>query len=87
MITIAITSAAFVVGALVSVIVLLRIGISREETDKSLTAVPSTRSAVAARRLVGLYVRSPQGASSGPDGLATRIRPGRTGPTADRPEI
>jgi hypothetical protein len=60
MITIAIVAAAFVASVTVGVIGFVRAGIVREERDQSLLDIPATRSAVATRRLIGLYVRSPR---------------------------
>jgi hypothetical protein len=50
--------AAFVSGAIVSAIVLLRMGIAREESDKSLLDEPTTRAATMTRCVVSLYVRA-----------------------------
>ena len=59
MITFAIVVAASVLGLALAVIVMLRAGISREEADHSLLADPTTRAASLTRRMVGLYVRTP----------------------------
>jgi hypothetical protein len=86
MITIAIVVAALVLGLAVAVIAMLQAGISREEADHTLLADPATRAARATRRLVGLYVRTPEHRtetnrhpSSDPFGSARKPprRPGR----------
>ena len=74
MITIALAAAAFVAGVVAGAIALLCMAIGREETQKSLNADPSTRSVAATRRVVGLYVRSPQRLISASD-VATYPRP------------
>jgi hypothetical protein len=60
MITIGIAATAFLVGVIAGVILLLRAGIIREEADRSLLDEPATRAARATRRVIGLYVRTPQ---------------------------
>ena len=60
MITIAIVVAALALGLAVAVIAMLQAGISREEADRSLLADPTTAAARVTRRLVGLYVRTPE---------------------------
>jgi hypothetical protein len=60
MITIAIVAGAFLAGVIAGVIALLRTGIAREESDHSLLSDPTTRAATATRRVVGLYVRTPE---------------------------
>ena len=42
------------------VVALVRAGIAREESDRSLLCDPPTRAAAVARRVVGLYVRTPE---------------------------
>lgn len=84
MITIAFTAAAFIAGVVAGAIVLLCIAIGREETQKSLNAEPSTRSVAATRRVVGLYVRSPQSLISAGD-AATYTRPDHPA-ASDHPE-
>jgi hypothetical protein len=59
MITIAIVVGASVLGLAVGVIAVLQAGIAREEADRSLLADPATCAASVTRRLVGLYVRTP----------------------------
>ena len=59
MIAMAIAVAAITAVLAVAVIALLRAGIAREESDHSLLASPRTRSALVTRRMVGLYVRTP----------------------------
>ena len=59
MITIMILIATFIAGAIAGIIALLRLGIAREECDKSLLDEPPTRAAAATRRIVGWY-GSPQ---------------------------
>ncbi len=60
MITIAILAAALVVGVIAGFIVLLRVGIGRENYDESFLDEPLTRATAVTRRVVGLYVRTPQ---------------------------
>lgn len=59
MITFALIVATFIAGMVAGVVILLRAGIAREESDHSLLGKPSTRTARATRRIVGLYVRTP----------------------------
>lgn len=59
MIAVAILVCAFLAGAMAGVIVLLRAGIAREESDFSLRDEPSTRASAVTRRMVGLYARMP----------------------------
>jgi hypothetical protein len=59
MIAIAVLAVAFIAGILVGIIVLLRIGIAREESRRSLRSDPGTGSIAATRRVLGLYVRMP----------------------------
>jgi hypothetical protein len=59
MIAVAILVCAFLAGAMAGVILLLRTGIAREETDFSLRGKPATRAAAVTRRMVGLYARTP----------------------------
>lgn len=54
MITIAILAAAFIAGASTATILLLRAGITREESDKTLFAPPMTRASAVTRRIVNL---------------------------------
>jgi hypothetical protein len=87
MIIIVVVAAAFLAGAIAGVIVLLRAGIAREESDHSLLAEPATRAGAATRRMVGLYVRFPQrctavaamadGTSPRPTQRPATRRPGR----------
>jgi len=56
----AIGAAAFFLGTMVGVILLLRAGIVREERDQSLLDLPATHASALTRRLVGLHVRSPR---------------------------
>jgi hypothetical protein len=60
MITVVIVASAFLAGVIAGVIVLLRSGIAREESDHSLLGDPATRATAATRRVVGLYVRTPE---------------------------
>jgi len=54
----------------VGAIVLLRAGIAREDSDHSLKGMPATRASAMTRRMVGLYVRTPQ--RSAADDIADR---------------
>ncbi len=63
---------AFVIGVIAAVIVLLRVGIAREERDHSLLDHPATRAAGVTRRLVGLYVRAPRYVLRADQATATR---------------
>jgi hypothetical protein len=60
MITIVIVASAFLAVVIVGVIALLRAGIAREESDRSLLGDPATLATAATRRVVGLYVRTPE---------------------------
>ena len=60
MITIAILAAATISGAIAGLVVLLRLGIAREESDSSLHGVPATRAAALTRRMVGWHGPVPQ---------------------------
>jgi hypothetical protein len=77
MIAITVFIAAFLGGAVTGVIVLLRAGIAREESDKSLRSKPAARSAAATRRVVGLYVRTPPGAPETDDAAERTARSAR----------
>lgn len=59
MITTVILIAALPTSAAIIVIVLLRAGIVREDSDYSIKAQPSTRASAFTRCVVGLYVRTP----------------------------
>lgn len=60
MTVITILAAALLASVLTGVLVLLRIGIAREESEECLLDEPPTRAAAVTRRIVGLYVRTPQ---------------------------
>ena len=82
MIAMAIAVAAITAVLAVAVIALLRAGIAREESDHSLLASPRTRSALVTRRMVGLYVRTPDrvadaGRFGGQDAISPAERPPR----------
>ncbi len=78
MITVAIISAAAAFGLAIAVIAVLQAGISREEADHSLLADPATRAASVTRRMVGLYVRTPDRlADAGRFGGQDATRPGQ----------
>jgi hypothetical protein len=81
MITIAIVVGASVLGLAVGVIAVLQAGIAREEADRSLLADPATCAASVTRRLVGLYVRTPDRATGpgGHDATRPTQRPRRAG--------
>jgi len=72
MIIYALVAAAFVIGVIAAVIVLLRAGIAREERDRSLLDRPATRAAGVTRRMVGLYVRAPRYVISADQATAPR---------------
>ncbi len=55
MITFAILAAVFIAGAIAGIVALLRLGITREESDGSLYGKPPTRSAAAVRRVLGWH--------------------------------
>jgi hypothetical protein len=60
MITIAIVVAALITSLAVGLIALIQIGVAREESHQTLLTGPTSRSAAATRRVVGLYVRTPK---------------------------
>lgn len=60
MIAIVILPAAFIIGVLVGMAALLRFGIAREESRRSLRGNPGTRSAAATRQVLGLYASPPR---------------------------
>jgi hypothetical protein len=74
MIVIVILAAAFLAAA--GVLVLLRIGIAREESEECLLDEPPTRTAAVTRRVVGLYVRMPEQVIQ-PDEAADPTDPGQ----------
>jgi hypothetical protein len=51
---------AFLTGAMAGIAVLLRVGMASERPDKPLVYKPLTRSALATRCVVGLYVLTPR---------------------------
>lgn len=65
-IPIVIVASAFLTGLVAGVVALLRAGIRREESLHSLLGCAPTASTAATRRVVGLYVRSPEKAETGP---------------------
>jgi hypothetical protein len=67
MIAITIGAAAIAAGAIVTVLLLLRIGIGREDRDATLNADPETWAARATRHMTGLYVRAPVAAPDAND--------------------
>ena len=77
MIVIAFLCAAIVAAFLAGAVVFLRVGIGREESDHSLLGAPATRVATLTRRIVGLYVRSPQN-GIGPGQAVHRTAAGKT---------
>ena len=83
MITIAILAAALVTSVMAGAIVLLRVGIGREESEECLFDEPPTRTAAVTRRVVGLYVRMPEQVIQ-PDDAADQTDPeqGQHPPTA-----
>jgi hypothetical protein len=58
-ITIALLVATILLIAIVIAVAMLRAGIAREESDKSLRGAPETLASTLTRRMVGLYVRMP----------------------------
>ena len=62
MIAVTMIAAAFLMCLLAGLVALLRAGIAREESDKSLRSEPATLAALLTRYVVGLYVRMPQSA-------------------------
>ncbi len=60
MITVASVVGAFIAGVLVSAIALLRSGIAREESGRSLRCGPPNRASAVTRRMAGLYVQMPR---------------------------
>jgi hypothetical protein len=50
---------AFLAGAMTGIAVLLRVGMASEDSRKPLACEPPTRSALATRCVVGLYVLTP----------------------------
>jgi hypothetical protein len=60
MIVIAILAATFIVGALSGVLVLLRLGMSRDKCGRWLPSAAQTRTAAATRIVTGLYVHKPE---------------------------
>jgi hypothetical protein len=76
---------AFVAGGMTSVGVLLRVGMATEDSSKPLVTEPATRSAMATRYVVGLYVLKPHGVSladdtADPSIIGQRQLPPATGP-------
>ena len=59
---------AFLAGAMAGIAVLLRVGMASEDSRKALACEPPTRSALATRCVVGLYVLTPRGVSQAGDG-------------------
>jgi hypothetical protein len=72
MITIAILTTVTISGAVAGLVVLLRLGIDREETDYSLHGEPATRAAALTRRIVGW--RGPMPQSPQADHPADRVK-------------
>jgi hypothetical protein len=66
-IIIVIAAIAFLTGAIVGIIALLRAGIAREESDHSLRGEPATRAARATRRVVRLYASRSEGVTQTDD--------------------
>jgi hypothetical protein len=56
---------AFLAGAIAGVVALVRVGIAREESDKSLPGAPTTRAGAATRRIVGWHADPPGRAAPG----------------------
>lgn len=89
MIIIAILAIAFVAGAMAGIAALLRLGIARDDSRRSLRSYPETRAAAATRRVLGLYasmppsataLRSPAGAAEALQSRRTQTLPGRQPP-------
>ena len=60
MIIIAIVAVTLLVAVLVGVLVLVRLGIGREELENGFSGEAQTRITSAARAVTGLYVRTPE---------------------------
>lgn len=60
MITITILAVVFIAGVITGIVALLRVGIAREENDRSLNRRPPTRAAAATRRVVGWHGSTPE---------------------------
>ena len=56
------------ISVVLAALVLVRVGSGREDRDATLRYGPPSRTAAAARRMTGLYVRMPDPASRGEDG-------------------
>src|SRR6266568_1841849 len=81
MITITIIAAGLLAGAIVGVLVLVRLGISQENRGSPFSCEAPTRIAAAARVIAGLYVQMPEG-NSDSEHATTRIDPA---PHGERP--
>jgi len=73
MINFAITAAAVVAALIAGAVAVLRAGIVREESDRSLLGAPATRTASVTRRVVGLYVRAPRQVITTGDGTSAPV--------------
>ncbi len=73
MINFAITAAAVAAVLIASAIAVMRAGIVREESDRSLLGAPATRTASVTRRVVGLYVRAPRQVITTGDGTSAPV--------------
>jgi hypothetical protein len=86
MITLGIAAAAFLIGVIAGVMLLLRAGINREESDRSLLDEPATRAATATRRVLSLYIRAPRRITEADD-VAAQTDAGQSQlPPAPRPD-
>ena len=80
MITITILAATFLVGTLTGVLVLMRLGMSRDKRGRWLPSTAQTRTAAAARLITGLYVHKPEHLSQA-EYVAAQLVPQRSWPT------
>ncbi len=55
--------AAMLAASVMAAVAFVRAGIAREESDSSLLGEPRTRASAVTRRVLGLYVRSPEQAT------------------------
>jgi hypothetical protein len=80
MITITILASTFLVGALFGVLVLVRLGMSRDKRGRWLPSAAQTRTAAATRIVTGLYVHKPEHLSQA-EYVTAQLVPHRSRPT------